>query len=387
MFVDFATLKKIVPHVIRAKLPILIRAKHGVGKSELVKEFDKDIAEILYPNKEDRIKAYGSADYVYPIVERRASQMADAGDLMGLPFQEGETTQFKPMKWFYEACIKPCLLFVDEVDRGNQEVRQAFFEMTDSRKIAGHALHPDTIIFACVNGGIGDNSYQVGDMDPAELSRWTVFDAKPSVGDWLDWGKNRMSVQVWDFIKQNNGMLEHNGEFEPNKVYPSRRSWARFNKSVADTDLLDCANEKEKSMILFHLADGFLGNETAVAFQDFCKNFKKQVSVEDILIRGDFRVARKLEINQHMALIDKFGEHEIFRKPMADFNADGTVKQNHKAMDNLAQYLLIVQPELAMKIWEISTRFCPQNGIALHASVVNGQSISDYLAKLNGAES
>lgn len=387
MFVDFATLKKILPHVVRARLPILIRAKHGVGKSEFVKDFDDEIASILYPNKADRIKAFGTENYVYPIVERRASQMADAGDLMGLPFQEGETTQFKPMKWFYEACIKPCLLFVDEVDRGNQEVRQAFFEMTDSRKIAGHALHPDTIIFACVNGGIGDSAYQVGDMDPAELSRWTVFDAKPTVNDWLEWGKNRIAPQVWDFIKQNNSALEHNGEFEPNKVYPSRRSWVRFNKSVEGADLLDAAGEKEKGMILYHLADGFLGQETAIQFQEFCKNYKKQVTVEDIIVKGDFRIARKLEINQHMALIDKFGEHDIFKKAMADFNPDGSVKQNHKTMDNLAQYLLIVQPELAMKIWETTTRFFPTNGIALHGTVVNGESISDYLARLNGAES
>ncbi len=376
MNIDFATLKKVVPHVIRARLPIMIRAKHGVGKSELVKSFNKDIAKILYPNKDDRAKAYdGNADYIYPIVERRASQMADAGDLMGLPFQEGETTQFKPMKWFYEACIKPCLLFVDEVDRGNQEVRQAFFEMTDSRKIAGHALHPDTIIFACVNGGIGETAYQVGDMDPAELDRWTVYDAKPSVNDWLDYAKDKVASEIWDFIKQNPSFLEHDKDFEPNKVYPSRRSWMRFNTVVKDTDFIVNVAEKEKAMLLYHLADGTLGNETAISFQDFCKNYKRQVSVEDIIVKGDFKNAKKLEINQHMAIIDKFGEHDLFKAAM---------EQKHA--DNLGRYLLIVPPELAMKIWEQTTRINPDNGILLHGTVVDNTSISNYLAKLNGAE-
>ena len=62
----------------------------------------------------------------------------------------------------------------DEVDRATMEVRQGIFELCDSRKIAGQTLHPDTLIFAAVNGGEHGAQYQVGEMDPAELDRYTV---------------------------------------------------------------------------------------------------------------------------------------------------------------------------------------------------------------------
>lgn len=380
MFIDFKTLIRVVPLPLRARHPIMLRAPHGVGKSEFVRAFAPKIASILYPNANDRKKAYGKADYVYPIVERRASQMADAGDLMGLPYQDGPATEFKPMKWFHMACEQPCILFVDEIDRGNQDVRQAFFELADSRKIANHTLHKDTVIFACVNGSAGGNTtYQVGDMDPAEVDRWTIYDVKPTPEDWLDWAKDKVAPQIWDFIKQNKSSLEHNAEFEPNKVYPSRRSWIRFNDAMKGTSYMDDAiDDKDSSLVLYHAADGYLGQETAILFQEFCKNFKKQVTVEDVILKGDFKHAFKLEINQHMALIDKFGDHEFFKTEM-----------DQNIADNLGKYLLLVPPELAMKIWETTTRLFPKNGVILHGTVVdfNGKknSISQYLAALNGA--
>ena len=120
---------------------------------------------------------------------------------------------------------EPVVLFLDEVDRATLEVRQGIFELCDSRKIAGNVLHKDTLIFACVNGGEHGSQYQVGEIDPAELDRYTVFDVEPTVEDWLDWAKGNVAQEIWDFINQNHNHLEHNDDYEPNKVYPSRRSW------------------------------------------------------------------------------------------------------------------------------------------------------------------
>ena len=93
--------------------------------------------------------------------------MADTGDVIGVPepsdSEFGRVTNFAPMGWFAQACHVPCILFFDEVDRANNDVRQSLMELCDSRKIAGHYLHPDTIIIAMVNGGSHDdaNAYQV----------------------------------------------------------------------------------------------------------------------------------------------------------------------------------------------------------------------------------
>jgi hypothetical protein len=371
MFYTFAEALEIIPYIILAKKPILIRGPHGIGKSEIAQALKARIASILEPDEKKRTKRFGSKDYIYPVVERRASQMPDAGDLMGLPQLDGETTSFLPMKWFWQACTEAVLLFFDECDRGNQDVRQALFELTDSRKLAGHHLHPDTVIIACVNGGAGDNAYTVGDMDPAELSRWSVIDIRPSHDEFMSYSKGKINDIMWDFLKQNPGQLEHTKEFEPNKVYPCRRSWFRLNEALshAPARFMDDAPHE-----LCLLANVFIGHETAVAFHDFVKNYAKQVSVEDILVKGEFKKAKKLEINQHMAIIDKFESHDLFKKEM-----------DPSVMQNLGRYILSVQPELAMKIWEVTTRLNPKNGIALHKVKVDGNSVGQYLARQNGA--
>ena len=166
MSVDFKTFLNIVPHVVDIKKPVLLRGRHGIGKSEIVYQFAE--AKEL------------------PVVERRASQMTE-GDLLGLPSVEGGVTAWCAPDWLHRACTEPVILFLDEVDRATSEVRQGIFELTDSRKISGNVLHPDTLIFAAVNGGEHGSQYQVGEMDPAELDRWTVFDLEPSVEDWLNW--------------------------------------------------------------------------------------------------------------------------------------------------------------------------------------------------------
>ena len=207
MAIDFKTFNTVVDFVLDDKKPVLIRGRHGIGKSCVV-----------YQTGERR---------GLPVVERRASQMTE-GDLMGLPSVDGNSTKWNAPDWFKSACDKAVLLFLDEVDRATLEVRQGIFELTDSRKLNGWHLHPDTIILAAVNGGEHGANYSVGEMDPAELDRWTCFDIEPTVEDWLTWGKDNVCTLVWDFINQNRNHLEHNDDPEPNKVYPSRRSWHRF---------------------------------------------------------------------------------------------------------------------------------------------------------------
>ena len=232
MAVDFKTFNAVAPLVAAVKKPILLRGRHGVGKSCVVYQT--------------------AATMGLPVVERRASQMTE-GDLVGLPVIKGNTTTFNPPDWYKQACDEPVVLFLDEVDRATSEVRQGIFELTDSRKLNGHILHPDTLVFAAVNGGEHGEQYQVGEMDPAELDRWTVFDVEPTCEDWLSWAKTNVDGVVWDFINQNRAHLEHTGDFEPNKVYPSRRSWDRLSECLVTAGFLADDARKENLPTIYEL--------------------------------------------------------------------------------------------------------------------------------------
>jgi|TARA_R110000824_G_scaffold71001_3_gene181973 hypothetical protein len=357
MSVDFATFLSVAPHILAARLPVLIRGRHGVGKSEVVYMI--------------------AGQRNLPIVERRASQMTE-GDLLGLP-DTAETaingrkcTTWNAPDWLVTACEQPVVLFLDEVDRATMEVRQGLFELTDSRKINGWHLHADTLIVAAVNGGEHGAQYQVGEMDPAELDRWTVFDVDPTDEDWLKWANGKVSSVVWDFINQNRNHLEHRTDYEPNKVYPSRRSWKRFNDTAVPSGVFD---EKGDLDLLFNLANAFLGFEAAVSLKDFVVNYAWQVTVEDLLDNGDIAKTSEWGINDHAAMIEKFEAAETF-----------TVALTDPQVQNLADYFISLPSEVAMKMWTVlGDADCVDNVVALHkAKASNGTSVSEHLVTILG---
>ena len=118
MAIDFATFTTTAPFILDARLPVLLRGRHGIGKSQVV-----------YQIAEER---------GLPVVERRASQMTE-GDLLGLPdtadtaINGRKATTWNAPDWLVTACEQGVLLFLDEVDRATMEVRQGLFELTDSR--------------------------------------------------------------------------------------------------------------------------------------------------------------------------------------------------------------------------------------------------------------
>ena len=349
--IDYATFNKVIQPIINARFPVLIRGRHGIGKSTVVYQLAKKLG--------------------LPVVERRASQMTE-GDLLGLPKLSKNVTSWCPPEWLATACNKPVVLFLDEVDRATLEVRQGIFELCDSRKIAGNALHPDTLIFACVNGGEHGSQYQVGEMDPAELDRYTVFDVEPTVEDWLYWAGGKIAQEIWDFINHNHGHLEHKGDYEPNKVYPSRRSWERLSKTLSGV-----GDEIENSSVTYQISQAFIGFEGAVAFNNFLKDYDRQVSIEDLLDHGKLELTKKWKINDHNAMVEKMKSKEIFASRLSDTR-----------LDNLAKYFVSLPSEIVMVLWQAlaQTDESSYNIAKLWAIEVEGQSIQEFVVGILNAE-
>jgi len=350
--IDYKTFLNVINPILSARFPVLVRGRHGIGKSTIVYQKAKELG--------------------LPVVERRASQMTE-GDLLGLPKLSKNVTTWCPPEWLATACDKPVALFLDEVDRATLEVRQGIFELCDSRKIAGNALHPDTLIFACVNGGEHGSQYQVGEMDPAELDRYTVFDVEPTVEDWLDWATGNVAQEVWDFINHNHAHLEHKGDYEPNKVYPSRRSWERLSKTLAGM-----GGEVESSSATYQISQAFIGFEGAVAFNNFLKDYDRQVSIEDLLDHGKFELIKKWKINDHNAMVEKMKSKEIFSERLSDTR-----------LDNLAKYFVSLPSEIVMVLWQTlaQTEESQYNIAKLWAIEVDGQSIQDFVVGILNADS
>lgn len=357
------------------RLAVLIRGDHGIGKSDLVYEYGRE---------------YYDEDH---IIERRASQMVE-GDLIGMPDTLNEAsipvqvatrwllnrdieddlesapafiqsavewvlgddylldlietvkekydipyTKWKPPEWLHKACQEPCLLFFDEVDRALVAVRQGLFELTGSRRLYGNELHPQTQIFAAINGGADVTDYTVGEMDPAELDRWFTIDLEPTHEEWLDWaGENDINAYVFEFISENPDHLEHNGEHSPMQRYPSRRSWHRFSNILNQ----EFGSQKPDPEFCYLHGQGHVGPETALKFHEFVKQYEDHFSIEDVLNdEGD--------VIEEMKQKPMTVQNEICQQ--FDAKYDGSELEGDE-LHNLGRFLIAVDDETCMKLFK-----------------------------------
>jgi hypothetical protein len=209
-------------------------------------------------------------------------------------------------------------------------------------------------------------------MDPAELDRWTVFDVEPYTEDWLKWANGRIPTIVWDFINHNRKHLEHDSDFEPNKVYPSRRSWARYCATAEPAGVFGEDGDRD---LLFNLATAFLGFEAAVSLRDFVEKYEWQVTIEDILDSGDLSKCAKWGINDHAAMIEKFEAANAFKDLLSETQ-----------IGNLAEYFVAIPSEVAMKLWTVlGEADIVENVVALHRhETKSGVRVSDHLVEILG---
>jgi len=328
-----------------ATTSILLRGNHGIGKSQVVRQAAKLIAE-----------AEGINDY--EIIDRRLSQMSE-GDMIGLPSTDGEVTRFNPPDWYRRACQKPCCLFLDELNRATHEVMQAAFQIVLDRELNGWKLHPQTRVFSAVNSSA---AYTVNEIDPALLDRFWCVDLNPDTEDWLTWakGEGNISPVIMDFIASQDKWLDPPKQFDPGTVSPSRRSWERLSQALVSADIAD----NPASDLFYSMSLGFIGTEASIAFLDFAKTIDNQVSGEEILntyefadvmnkktkkleiVPSDGKTKKKIErhgVERLNVAIDKVTDHTV-----KEYGAKGLSECQGKNLDAFMQNL---PPEQRVSCW------------------------------------
>lgn len=356
------------------KQTILIRGRHGIGKSEVVHQLAKE--------------------WGLPVVERRIAQLCEA-DMIGLPDRvatksdrdgiEHRVTQFLPTDWFLQAMLEPCVVFLDEINRGTPEVQQACFQFVEKGELNGRKIHPDSRIIAAVNFS---REYNVTPMGPAFLNRFSIYDLEPDKKDWIDWAQRERILgpdatpelkklceicptnvhpSIVDFIRQCNEdhfevMPEKAAQLDMHEITPSRRSWARLsNHLVFPPGNLKPLIDRPDASEFYHLARSFVGPDAARALMKFIKQEGKNVTPESIL--NSFPKVKdtvaKMTPEQLVALIDKLETtFKQLKKPMTD-----------KQAKNVGDFMKTIPSEIAMTIWQKIATADIQNTVSLYKHV------------------
>lgn len=241
---------------------ILLVGKHGIGKSQIVSDY--------FTSKG------------MEVVTLFLGQMSDPGDLIGLPRINEKThkTEFMPPYWF-PVDGKPVALFLDELNRARPEMLQSVMDLVLNRRLAGRALPDGSRIVAAVNGG---DEYQVGEMDPALVSRFNVYEFRPSVDDWLRWAKSEgLDERVLRYIAANPHTLDGRPEDEADLLdrFPDRRAWHRVAQMMGAIEIPDPETLKIVSGIIgMKAAQRFfatLSTDTKLTGQQLLLKYEKYV--------------------------------------------------------------------------------------------------------------
>ena len=290
---------------------IMLVGKHGIGKSEILTSFFN----------EKGLK----------VVTLFLGQMADPGDIIGIPSKvekqdaKGKATShtdFTPPYWFPQD-DQPIVLFLDELNRARPEILQTVMDLTLNRKLAGKALPKGSHVISAVNDG---EEYQLTDLDPALVSRFNIYEFRPTVEEWLNWaaGQN-LDERVINFIQDNPTWLDGDStEYKGLDKSADRRAW----KHVSDIMLkVDTINDVHKRIIA-----GIVGVGAAAAFIQSAQQ-RKVITGKDLLLKYD----------KTMKTVEKYQLHEyaILNESVFRFLENAKLNEREKKLvgENLGKYL------------------------------------------------
>lgn len=318
---------------------LMLVGRHGIGKSEILTEYFKA--------KE------------MPVVALFLGQMADPGDLIGLPSKNGENgkTDFMPPYWF-PLDGKPIVLFLDELNRARPEILQTIMDLALNRKLAGRQLPEGSRIISAVNEG---EQYQLTDLDPALVSRFNIVNFQPTVEEWLLWAdREGVDRRVMSFIEENSIWLDRNPDMKEGDdtgldKTPDRRAWKRVSDIIKGSDVITPLHQKAIASIV--------GAKGAVAFGNSVAQ-QKIIGGKDILFRL-VKVKSQLE---------KYSLHElsmvnegIFRLLEVEKIADAEKPDVRKNLEAYFDFLVKCRKEAAAHFANLYVQQTYPNAVAFIA--------------------
>lgn len=326
---------------------VMIMGDHGIGKSMLVRKIARMIAA-----------KNNWADY--KVIDRRLSQMSE-GDIIGLPFKEGEgkgtRTRFAPADWFMQACEQAALLFLDEANRATGEVIQAAFQIGLDHELNGNVLHQDSRVFIAINDD--SSKYQVSDFDPAFLSRWFVVKLTPTVEEWLEWATSFdpeeggcIHKHITDYIKLVPTMLDPQANAANMEKGTDRRSWDHFSRVYTEEKLdeLNVQSNPDDLNFLQQFASGFLGATAAAGFVAYVKTLERYLTAEQILNEFDKHEARIKGPNGDGVGGMNQSEINLVNNHLVDWFRKNTLST--KQAENFGKWFHAIPAEISTGLWQ-----------------------------------
>lgn len=277
----------------------LIMGRPGIGKSAIMAAFAKERNMLL--------------------IDVRMSQH-DSTDIKGIPHYDSETktvkwitADFVPIennKYLEEKVEKEgyegILLFLDEVNRADQNTIQSIFELVGDYKIGGHPLMKNCRVVAAGNLGAEDGC-DVNEFDSAMNRRLMKMAFRDNLKDWLVWAEadNHVIPEITGFVKAN-PQYYYKVCGENRNITPA--NWTKF------SDVIKNNKGKYDIKTLTEVMGPDIILDAAFPFLEYLKDLEK-IGGKDIIERYDeikealegYEMSRKSQLTE--SLVNELKEH------------------------------------------------------------------------------
>lgn len=200
-------------------------------------------------------------------VSLRLGQM-EVGDLVGIPYREGETMHWSQPSWWPQEQDPPTVVHCDELNRAQQEdTLQAIFQFVEPpvegqcRALHTHQMSPRHKVVVTINPP--DGTYQVATLDRALLDRLVLLYVETDYACWARYAKEReLDPAVRQFLAANNQLLARPATAMDLQVEPTERAW-----EMVSILRQKCRFPADLEMEVYA---GIVGEEAAVTFLRWC---------------------------------------------------------------------------------------------------------------------
>lgn len=248
-------LRELLAKTIKARLPVLITGKPGIGKTDSVEAAcDEAKAECVTS---------------FPVVN-------DPTDYKGLPWVVDGNATFLPFGDLQKLITtkKPLVYFLDDLGQATPAVQAAAMQLILARRVNGQRIS-DLVTFVAATNGRGHRAGVSGILEPVKSRFVTIVEMVTDVNEWCMWAAaHNVAPEVIAFIRLVPQALS---EFAPTADMtnsPSPRTW----HSVSRTHALGLSRGLQLPTFC-----GAVGPGRGAEFTAFLRVFADMVSPDVVL--------------------------------------------------------------------------------------------------------
>ena len=247
-------LSKLLSFSVQNNLPVLVKGKPGIGKSDIVSQVSDNLGYKLIIS--------------HPVV-------SDPTDYKGLPFVVNGGAEFLPFGELNELIKtqEPLIYFLDDFGQASPSVQAAAMQLLLARQINGHKISNEVRFIAATNRR-EDKAAVSGLLEPVKSRFASIVELEVSTDDWVKWALTHgMPTEIISFIQFRPELLDNFEATKEIKNSPSPRTVAFAGKMI---------NAGVPSDLMFEAFEGAAGESFAHELTAFLKVYLTLPSIHQI---------------------------------------------------------------------------------------------------------